>query len=78
MFVRNKSSLANITKRSEAIFDVFTKTQKDCETLNGEISAVVSSKEEEIKTLQEEVNNLNAVKAKNDNLAKKVSAFLIS
>lgn len=78
MFVRNKSSLANITKRSNAIFDVFTQTQKDCETLNGEISVVVSSKEEEIKALQEEVNSLNAVKAKNDNLANRISAFLTS
>jgi len=78
MFVNKKNTLANLTKRSEQIFDVFTQTQKDCESLNSEIATVVSSKEAEIKALQDEVSGLNAVKTKNDNLAKKIQSFLNS
>jgi wobble nucleotide-excising tRNase len=78
MFANKKNTLANLTKRSEQIFDVFTQTQKDCESLNSEIAVVVSSKEAEIKALQDEVSGLNAVKTKNDNLAKKIQTFLNS
>lgn len=78
MFNNKKNILASIKRRSEAIFDVFTQTQKDCESLNAEIATVVSSKEEEVKALQEEINSLNAVKTKNDNLAKKIETFLNS
>ena len=77
MFAK-KNTLANLTKRSEQIFDVFTQTQKDCESLNSEIATVVTSKEAEIKALQDEVSGLNAVKTKNDNLAKKIESFLNS
>ena len=77
MFAR-KSTLSSIQKRSEQIFDVFTQTKRDAESLNSEISTVVSSKEEEIKALQEEVNSLNTVKTKNENLAKKIDQFLNS
>ncbi len=73
-----KLDLGSVLKRSDDIFNIFTKTQQDCENLNNEISGVVKSKEEEIQGLQTEVNALNAVKAKNTNLAGKIATFLNS
>jgi hypothetical protein len=78
MLLRKNKSLASITKKSNKILDVFTKTQKDCDTLNADIAIVVSSKEEQVKALQEEISSLNAIRTKNDNLAKKINAFLSS
>lgn len=73
-----RKTLTSLTKRSDRIFDVFTQTQKDCESLNAEIATVVSSKGEEVKALQEEISGLTAVQTKNDNLSKKIYAFINS
>lgn len=77
-FYKSKNSLASLTKRSEEIFSVFTKTQNDCIEVNNQIAEVISGKEEEIKALQEEVSSLNLVRTKNGNLAAKIGTFLNS
>ena len=74
----DKGSTASFTKRSQEIFNVFTKTQEECEQLNSEIAKEVTSKEEEIKRLQQEAFDLNQIRIKNDSLAKKIQAFINS
>lgn len=71
-----KVNIDSLTKRSNAIFDVFTKTKKQCEDLNVEVSALKSSKEEEIKGLQSEVLTLDSIITKNSKLAAKIDTFL--
>lgn len=69
-------NIDSLTKRSNAIFDVFTKTKKECEELNVEVSMLKSNKEEEIKGLQSEVSTLDSIIAKNSKLAAKIDTFL--
>lgn len=77
-FSSPKNTLEALSQRSAEIFDVFTKTQKDCLEVNGQIAEVISTKEQEIKALQEEVGSLNLVRTKNQNLATKIETFLNS
>lgn len=71
-----RKTVSGFSKRSDSIFDVFTKTQKECETLNLEIDEHVKKKNEEILKLQSEVSTLNGVKFKNNNLSRKIEAFI--
>lgn len=76
--LRPQNSLSSLSKRSAAIFDVFTKTQKDCTILNEKIDGVIAAKELEIKILQSDVSGLGAIKSKNTNLSIKISSFINS
>ena len=74
----SKNSVASIAKRSNAIFDIFTKTKADAEALNNEIVTIVAGKREEAKKILDEVTELEGIATKNANLAKKIDTFINS
>lgn len=72
----SKSTVANLSKRSAAIKDVFTKTVEDCKAVNEEIEVLVDAKNVEIANLQNEVSVLNGISNGNSKLATKIESFL--
>jgi hypothetical protein len=72
------STLDSLTKKSNEIFNIFTKTQSDLEAVNSEIISLTTSKREEAKRILDEVAQLDAIAAKNDNLSKKIQTFINS
>lgn len=72
------STVDSITKRSEKIFSLFSQTKIDCEALNSEINQMVTNKETEAQRILDEAKELKNIAAKNDNLAKKIEAFINS
>lgn len=73
-----KPNSSSFEKRSNKIFDVFTKTADESRKLNAEIALSVKEKEAEIAELQSEVSTLNGIAAKNEKLATKIEAFINS
>lgn len=71
-----KKSVTSISKKSDKIFDVFTKTQKECDTLNAEIIKMTATKREEAQKILDEVKSLETVATKNENLSKKIQSFI--
>lgn len=73
-----KPSMASLSTKSDKIFDVFTKTQKECEVLNLEIVKSIDEKKEKAQILLNHVATLESIVLKNDNLAKKINTFINS
>jgi len=71
-----RSKLGSLSKKSDKIFDVFTKTQNSCKKLNQEIEKDASTKTAKIQSLQSEVSTLNSIAERNNKLAAKIEAFI--
>jgi hypothetical protein len=74
----SKKTLTAISKRSDEIFNIFTKTKEECISLNAEIMEITNQKRQEAQVLLDEVKGLEAVVTKNANLASKIDAFINS
>lgn len=67
----------NFALRSGRVLEVFTKTVKELEKINTEITSEVLLKEKMIKKQQQEIEDLNSIKSTNENISMKIEAFLI-
>lgn len=76
--VPSRKNLASISKRSDSIFNVFTKTKSDAESLIEEIKTINAEKQAEAQKILDEVKALEEVAVKNANLVKKIDAFINS
>lgn len=65
-----------LSKRSEDILSVFTKTINDLREINASVSEEVSSREIQKAKLDEELLSLNQVKVRNESVISKVTKFL--
>ena len=72
------STVDSITKRSEKIFILFSQNKIYFESLNIDIKKIVTTKETEAQRILDEAKELKNIAAKNDNLAKKIEAFINS
>lgn len=76
-FQQSKASkIAGLQKKSDGILSIFTQTQEDCKTVNGEIKALIDEHNSEIATLQANVTTLTGVHATNQKLHDKIDQFL--
>ena len=64
------------TKKSDAIFNVFTQTQTNVQKLNAQINTHVEKKTVQVAKVNDQISTLNAVAAKNEKLANKIGEFL--
>lgn len=78
IFKTKKPTVESLAQESSAIFDIFTQTQEQCKQLNEKIAVVAQAKQEEADKLLAEVNQLNNISKKNENLANKITQFLNS
>lgn len=78
IFKTKKPTVESLAQESSAIFDIFTQTQEQCKQLNEKIAVVAQAKQEEADKLLAEVNQLQNISKKNENLANKITQFLNS
>lgn len=78
IFKSKKPTVESLAQESSAIFDIFTQTQEQCKQLNEKIAVVAQAKQEEADKLLAEVNQLQNISKKNENLANKITQFLNS
>lgn len=76
LFTANK--IEKLTKRSEHIFSVFTKTQTELAENNLEIDTVIKEKEAEKAKIEADILALSLITDKNTKLENKIKAFLES
>lgn len=73
-----KPSLGSVTKRSQEIFNIFTRTQQQAEKVNQEIAVLTHQKQAEVDRINADIKQLQEVSAKNTALSDKIAAFLNS
>lgn len=78
IFKTKKLTVESLAQESSAIFDIFTQTQEQCKQLNEKIAVVAQAKQDEADKLLAEVNQLQNISKKNENLANKITQFLNS
>lgn len=78
IFKSKKPTVESLAQESSAIFDIFTQTQEQCKQLNEKIAVVAQAKQDEADKLLAEVNQLNNISKKNENLSNKIAQFLNS
>lgn len=78
IFKSKKPTVESLAQESSAIFDIFTQTQEQCKQLNEKIAVVAQAKQDEADKLLAEVNQLQNISKKNENLANKITQFLNS
>jgi len=74
----DRNSVAGLTKETDNILDLFTKTQQKCEAVNEKIATAKKEKVEEVAKLQGEIATLDGLTARNTKLSSKIDQFLNS
>jgi hypothetical protein len=67
-----QTSVEKFQKNSSKLLDVFTKTVNGLTDVNNDIDAEIQSREEQIKTLQDEHQNLHGIKDSNNKIIEKL------
>lgn len=70
------SKVTNLRKKSDSIISIFTKTVNELKTVNAEADSISDVKNAEIAKLQQEVTELDAIKASNEKVISKIETIL--
>ena len=70
------SKVTNLRKKSDSIISIFTKTVNELKTVNAEADSISDVKNAEIAKLQQEVTDLDAIKASNEKVISKIETIL--
>lgn len=73
MFTNNINSLG---KKSQNILGTFTKMATDLQNVNAKIADEVKSREDQLKSLSGEIEQLNTISTQNAKVADKLATFL--
>jgi hypothetical protein len=73
----NKVAINKLHKQSKQILDVFTQTITNLNSVNSEIEGHLSTREDELKRIQEEQEHLNSIMANNNKIISNIEKILV-
>lgn len=71
-----KNNVAKLQQKSDNILNVFTQTVQDLTLVNGDVDQELEIRNEEIKRIQSEQDQLTIVKNNNQKMISKINTFI--
>jgi hypothetical protein len=71
-----KNNVAKLQQKSDNILNVFTQTVQDLTLVNHDVEEELKAREEEIKRIQAEQEQLTIVKSSNEKMITKINTFI--